>query len=106
MLDKSENPHDIIFTNIFRPWKSPLPTDMSLFEDVPLHPSSQVTEMGTHQAFQAPGGTDFLISHGVSVRCVTKHQCITAMKEYESESLEVCTLCYVLHTKLWHIQRH
>ncbi|XP_010143933.1 PREDICTED: nuclear pore complex protein Nup98-Nup96, partial [Buceros rhinoceros silvestris] len=35
-----------------------------------------------------PTGTDTMVKSGVSTNISTKHQCITAMKEYESKSLE------------------
>lgn len=38
---------------------------------------------------QPPTGTDTMVKSGVSTNISTKHQCITAMKEYESKSLEV-----------------
>lgn len=38
---------------------------------------------------QPPTGTDTMVKSGVSTNINTKHQCITAMKEYESKSLEV-----------------
>lgn len=38
---------------------------------------------------QPPTGTDTMVKSGVSTSINTKHQCITAMKEYESKSLEV-----------------
>lgn len=38
---------------------------------------------------QPPTGTDTMVKAGVSTNISTKHQCITAMKEYESKSLEV-----------------
>uniref|UniRef100_A0A493TZD5 Nuclear pore complex protein Nup98-Nup96 n=1 Tax=Anas platyrhynchos platyrhynchos TaxID=8840 RepID=A0A493TZD5_ANAPP len=37
---------------------------------------------------QPPTGTDTMVKSGVSTNINTKHQCITAMKEYESKSLE------------------
>lgn len=40
---------------------------------------------------QPPTGTDTMVKAGVSTNISTKHQCITAMKEYESKSLEVST---------------
>lgn len=38
---------------------------------------------------QPPTGTDTMVKSGVSTNISTKHQCLTAMKEYESKSLEV-----------------
>lgn len=40
-------------------------------------------------SWQPPTGTDTMVKSGVSTSINTKHQCITAMKEYESKSLEV-----------------
>uniref|UniRef100_A0A8C0EYF6 Nuclear pore complex protein Nup98-Nup96 n=1 Tax=Bubo bubo TaxID=30461 RepID=A0A8C0EYF6_BUBBB len=37
---------------------------------------------------EPPTGTDTMVKSGVSTNINTKHQCITAMKEYESKSLE------------------
>lgn len=38
---------------------------------------------------QPPSGTDTMVKAGVTTSINTKHQCITAMKEYENKSLEV-----------------
>ncbi|RMB89601.1 hypothetical protein DUI87_34024 [Hirundo rustica rustica] len=43
---------------------------------------------GTTIKFNPPTGTDTMVKSGVSASINTKHQCITAMKEYESKSLE------------------
>ncbi|NWU85362.1 NUP98 protein, partial [Onychorhynchus coronatus] len=43
---------------------------------------------GTTIKFNPPNGTDTMVKSGVSTNINTKHQCITAMKEYESKSLE------------------
>ncbi|XP_052555226.1 nuclear pore complex protein Nup98-Nup96 isoform X3 [Tympanuchus pallidicinctus] len=43
---------------------------------------------GTTIKFNPPTGTDSMVKSGVSTTINTKHQCITAMKEYESKSLE------------------
>lgn len=43
---------------------------------------------------QPPTGTDTMVKAGVSTNISTKHQCITAMKEYESKSLEVSKMQY------------
>ncbi|CAJ0945547.1 unnamed protein product [Ranitomeya imitator] len=43
---------------------------------------------GTTIKFNAPSGTDTMAKGGVTTNISTKHQCITAMKEYESKSLE------------------
>lgn len=39
--------------------------------------------------FQPPTGSDTMVKAGVTTSINTKHQCITAMKEYENKSLEV-----------------
>ncbi|CAH2226048.1 nuclear pore complex Nup98-Nup96 isoform X1 [Pelobates cultripes] len=43
---------------------------------------------GTTVKFNPPAGTDTMAKGGVTTNISTKHQCITAMKEYESKSLE------------------
>ncbi|KAG8453154.1 hypothetical protein GDO86_004828 [Hymenochirus boettgeri] len=43
---------------------------------------------GTTIKFNPPTGTDTMAKSGVTTNISTKHQCITAMKEYESKSLE------------------
>ncbi|XP_041440603.1 nuclear pore complex protein Nup98-Nup96 isoform X1 [Xenopus laevis] len=43
---------------------------------------------GTTIKFNPPSGTDTMAKGGVTTNISTKHQCITAMKEYESKSLE------------------
>ena len=45
---------------------------------------------GTVIKFAPPTGQDTMLKGGVSTNINTRHQCITAMKEYESKSLEVC----------------
>ncbi|XP_062910842.1 nuclear pore complex protein Nup98-Nup96 isoform X1 [Mobula hypostoma] len=43
---------------------------------------------GTTVKFNPPTGTDTMVKSGVSTSISTKHHCITAMKEYETKSLE------------------
>ncbi|XP_065601801.1 nuclear pore complex protein Nup98-Nup96 isoform X2 [Cyrtonyx montezumae] len=50
--------------------------------------SFTATPTGTTIKFNPPTGTDSMVKSGVSTTINTKHQCITAMKEYESKSLE------------------
>uniref|UniRef100_A0A8C9F5K7 Nuclear pore complex protein Nup98-Nup96 n=1 Tax=Pavo cristatus TaxID=9049 RepID=A0A8C9F5K7_PAVCR len=50
--------------------------------------SFTATPTGTTIKFNPPTGTDSMVKAGVSTTINTKHQCITAMKEYESKSLE------------------
>ncbi|KAM6342136.1 nuclear pore complex protein Nup98-Nup96 isoform 2-T3 [Podargus strigoides] len=50
--------------------------------------SFTATPTGTTIKFNPPTGTDTMVKSGVSTSINTKHQCITAMKEYESKSLE------------------
>ena len=38
--------------------------------------------------FAPPSGTDSMVRSGISSTISTKHQCITAMKEYEAKSFE------------------
>ncbi|XP_051881963.1 nuclear pore complex protein Nup98-Nup96 isoform X2 [Pristis pectinata] len=49
---------------------------------------STTAPTGTTVKFNAPTGTDTMVKSGVSTNISTKHQCITAMKEYETKSLE------------------
>lgn len=46
------------------------------------------TPTGTTVKFNPVAGTDTMMKAGVSSNINTRHQCITAMKEYESKSLE------------------
>uniref|UniRef100_A0AAR2LBS6 Nuclear pore complex protein Nup98-Nup96 n=1 Tax=Pygocentrus nattereri TaxID=42514 RepID=A0AAR2LBS6_PYGNA len=43
---------------------------------------------GTTIKFNPPTGSDTMVKSGVTTSINTKHQCITAMKEYENKSLE------------------
>ncbi|XP_012944343.1 nuclear pore complex protein Nup98-Nup96 [Aplysia californica] len=47
-----------------------------------------VASGGTTVPFAAPTGQDTMMKNGVTTNINTKHQCVTAMKEYESKSLE------------------
>ena len=44
--------------------------------------------------FNAPTGQDTLSKGGTTTTINTRHQCITAMKEYEGKSMEV--ICHLL----------
>lgn len=46
------------------------------------------TQPGTTIKFSPPTGSDTMVKSGVTTSINTKHQCITAMKEYENKSLE------------------
>ena len=46
-------------------------------------------QAGTIIKFNAPTGQDSMMKNGVTTNIQTRHQCITAMKEYEAKSLEV-----------------
>ncbi|KAG5844702.1 hypothetical protein ANANG_G00165340 [Anguilla anguilla] len=46
------------------------------------------TQSGTTLKFNPPSGSDTMVKGGVTTSINTKHQCITAMKEYENKSLE------------------
>lgn len=45
-------------------------------------------QSGTTVKFNPPAGQDTMVKNGVTQNINTKHQCITAMKEYEGKSLE------------------
>ncbi|KAI4791213.1 hypothetical protein KUCAC02_034142, partial [Chaenocephalus aceratus] len=49
---------------------------------------AQQQQPGTTVKFNPPTGTDTMVKAGVTTSINTKHQCITAMKEYENKSLE------------------
>ncbi|XP_060792388.1 nuclear pore complex protein Nup98-Nup96 isoform X2 [Neoarius graeffei] len=46
------------------------------------------SQPGTTIKFTPPTGSDTMVKSGVTTSINTKHQCITAMKEYENKSLE------------------
>ncbi|XP_012673966.1 nuclear pore complex protein Nup98-Nup96 isoform X2 [Clupea harengus] len=48
----------------------------------------QQQQPGTTVKFNPPTGSDTMVKGGVTTSINTKHQCITAMKEYENKSLE------------------
>lgn len=50
---------------------------------------SFVSQGGTVVKFVPPPGSDTMLKGGTSSNINTRHQCITAMKEYETKSLEV-----------------
>ncbi|XP_007259635.3 nuclear pore complex protein Nup98-Nup96 [Astyanax mexicanus] len=50
--------------------------------------SFTATQPGTAIKFNPPTGSDTMVKSGVTTSINTKHQCITAMKEYENKSLE------------------
>ncbi|XP_011615072.2 nuclear pore complex protein Nup98-Nup96 isoform X2 [Takifugu rubripes] len=49
---------------------------------------SSTQQPGTTIKFNPPTGSDTMVKAGVTTSINTKHQCITAMKEYENKSLE------------------
>ncbi|XP_069129368.1 nuclear pore complex protein Nup98-Nup96-like isoform X2 [Argopecten irradians] len=48
----------------------------------------QNAQVGTALKFSAPVSQDTMVKNGVSSHISTRHQCITAMKEYQNKSLE------------------
>ncbi|XP_074528013.1 nuclear pore complex protein Nup98-Nup96 isoform X2 [Halichoeres trimaculatus] len=50
--------------------------------------SATQQQPGTTVKFNPPTGSDTMVKAGVTTNINTKHQCITAMKEYENKSLE------------------
>ena len=48
----------------------------------------QTAPNGTTVKFNPPTSQDTMVKNGVSTNINTRHQCITAMKEYQSKSLE------------------
>ncbi|XP_063041599.1 nuclear pore complex protein Nup98-Nup96 isoform X2 [Engraulis encrasicolus] len=50
--------------------------------------AAQQQQPGTTIKFNPPTGSDTMVKGGVTTSINTKHQCITAMKEYENKSLE------------------
>ena len=60
-------------------------------------------QSGTVIKFNPPNGQDSMLKNGVTTSISTRHQCITAMKEYENKSLEVSiTLSIVKPLLIWH----
>ena len=55
-----------------------------------LIPGFGAQQSGTVVKFNPPAGQDVMVKNGVTQNINTKHQCITAMKEYEGKSCEVC----------------
>ncbi|XP_056140469.1 nuclear pore complex protein Nup98-Nup96 [Lampris incognitus] len=49
---------------------------------------SATQQPGTTLKFNPPTGSDTMVKGGVTTSINTKHQCITAMKEYENKSVE------------------
>ena len=47
---------------------------------------------GTTLKYNPPASQDTMVKNGQTQNINTRHQCITAMKEYQSKSLEV--ICY------------
>ncbi|KAI4785787.1 hypothetical protein KUCAC02_037549, partial [Chaenocephalus aceratus] len=60
----------------------------SLFGGSGFTAAQQQQQPGTTVKFNPPTGTDTMVKAGVTTSINTKHQCITAMKEYENKSLE------------------
>ena len=56
------------------------------------HLAAFTAQTGTTIKFNPPSGQDTMLKGGVSTSINTRHQCITAMKEYESKSLEASNL--------------
>ncbi|KAK7925328.1 hypothetical protein WMY93_007638 [Mugilogobius chulae] len=65
---------------------NPFGTSGSLFGGSGFNAAQQ--QPGTTVKFNAPTGNDTMVKAGVTTSINTKHQCITAMKEYENKSLE------------------
>lgn len=53
-------------------------------------------QSGTIVKFNPPAGQDTMVKNGVTHNINTKHQCITAMKEYESKCLEVSQFVFCI----------
>lgn len=51
-----------------------------------------VAAAGTTIKFNPPSGSDTVVKNGQTTNVQTRHMCITAMKEYEAKSLEVCSV--------------
>ena len=52
--------------------------------------------VGTTIKFQAASGSDTMVKNNVSTTVNTRHQVITAMKEYEGKSFEVSGFKWLL----------
>ncbi|XP_033833851.1 nuclear pore complex protein Nup98-Nup96 isoform X2 [Periophthalmus magnuspinnatus] len=65
---------------------NPFGPSSSLFGGSGFNATAQ--QPGTTVKFNAPTGSDTMVKAGVTTSINTKHQCITAMKEYENKSLE------------------
>lgn len=60
-----------------------------LFIERPVFHTRYLTKFFCLVFLQPPTGSDTMVKGGVTTSINTKHQCITAMKEYENKSLEV-----------------
>ena len=65
----------------------------------------QQNASGTVLKYDAPQGQDTMVKNGVTTNIQTKHQCITAMKQYETKSLEVSLNVYTYRRFLRPLQQ-